>query len=164
MVFGAGMMVAGKGLEMFVGSISTISQIIPQILGMGGFMAPLAIMIVGLASAFLILAASLAFLGTYGLPGLAVLAGIAAVGGMIVTIADYLGLGGDGGGETSSESTAVETDSLAEYHSTMLDKMDELITATLTNRDVYLDKDKVTAFIMDKSERVTKNTFGLGVG
>ena len=163
-VFGAGMMVAGKGLEMFVGSISTISQIIPQILGMGGFMAPLAIMIVGLASAFLILAASLAFLGTYGLPGLAVLAGIAAVGGMIVTIADYLGLGGDGGGETSSESTAVETDSLAEYHSTMLDKMDELITATLTNRDVYLDKDKVTAFIMDKSERVTKNTFGLGVG
>jgi len=163
-VFGAGMMVAGKGLEMFVGSIATIAQIIPQILGMGGFLLPLGILIAGLASAFLILAASLAFLGTYGLPGLAVLAGIAAVGGMIVTIADYLGLGGDGGGETSTESTAVESDSLAEYHSNMLEKMDELKEAFLLNKDVYLDKDKVTNLVMAGSERVTKNTFGLGVG
>ena len=160
-VFGAGMMVAGKGLEMFVGSISTISQIIPQIMGMGGFLLPLGIMIAGLASAFMLLGASLSFLGTAGLPGLAVLAGIAAVSGMIITVADYLGFGGDisGGGET----TAVEDDSLAVYHSNMLEKMDQLIAVTSANRDVYLDKDKVTNLVMDRSERVTKNTFGLGV-
>ena len=161
-VFGAGMMVAGKGLEMFVGSIAIISQIIPQIMGMGGFLLPLGIMIAGLASAFMILGASLSFLGTAGLPGLAVLAGIAAVGGMIITIADYLGLGGDEGGGT--ETTGVEDGSLSEYQSQMLQKMDMLIQTTASTRDVYLDKDKVTSFIMDKSERVTKNTFGLGVG
>ena len=159
-VFGAGMMVAGKGLEMFVGSISTISQIIPQLMGMGGFLLPLGIMIAGLASVFMLLGASLAFLGTAGLPGLAVLAGIAAVGGMIITIADYLGFGGDEGG--SGETTAVENGSLSEYQSQMLQKMDLLIQTTASARDVYLDKDKVTNIIMDKSERVTKNTFGLG--
>jgi len=160
-VFGAGVMVAGKGLEVFVGSIATISQIIPQIMGMGGFLLPLGIMIAGLASAFMLLGASLSFLGTAGLPGLAVLAGIAAVGGMIITIADYLGFGGEEGG---TETTGVEEGSLSEYQSKMLAKMDELITATSANKDVYLDKDKVTNLVMQTAERgKSGNVFGLGV-
>ena len=159
-VFGAGMMVAGKGLEMFVGSIATISQIIPQIMGMGGFLLPLGIMIAGLASAFILLGASLAFLGTAGLPGLAVLAGIAAVGGMIITIADYLGFGGEEGG---TETTGVEDGSLSEYQTQMLQKMDMLIQVTASNRDVYLDKDKVTNLVIERGEKVTGNVFGLGV-
>ena len=158
-VFGAGMMVAGKGLEMFVGSISTISQIIPQLMGMGGFLLPLGIMIAGLASVFMLLGASLAFLGTAGLPGLAVLAGIAAVGGMIISIASILGLGG----EESSETGAVEDGSLSEYQTQMLQKMDMLIQVTASNRDVYLDKDKVTNLVIERGERVTGNVFGLGV-
>ena len=159
LAFGAGMMVAGKGLEMFVGSISTISQIIPQIMGMGGFLLPLGIMIAGLASVFMLLGASLAFLGTAGLPGLAVLAGIAAVGGMIISIASILGLGG----EESSETGAVEDGSLSEYQTQMLQKMDMLIQVTASNRDVYLDKDKVTNLVIERGERVTGNVFGLGV-
>lgn len=159
-VFGAGMMVAGKGLEMFVGSIATISQIIPQIMGMGGFLLPLGIMIAGLASAFMLLGASLAFLGTAGLPGLAILAGIGAVSGLIITMADYLGFGGN---ESSSETTAIEKGSVSEYETQMLSKMDTLIQATTSARDIYLDKDKVTNIVMDKSEKITKNTFGLGV-
>lgn len=161
LAFGAGVMVAGKGLEVFVGSIATISRIIPQIMGMGGFLLPLGIMIAGLASAFMLLGASLSFLGTAGLPGLAVLAGIAAVGGMIITIADYLGFGGEEGG---TETTGVEEGSLSEYQSKMLAKMDELITATSANKDVYLDKDKVTNLVMQTAERgKTGNVFGLGV-
>jgi len=161
LAFGAGVMVAGKGLEVFVGSIATIAQIIPQIMGMGGFLLPLGIMIAGLASAFILLGASLAFLGTYGLPGLAVLAGIAAVGGMIITIADYLGLGGE---ESSSETTGVEAGSLSQYETTMLEKMDELKEAFLLNKDVYLDKDKVTNLVMANSERgKSGNVFGVGV-
>ena len=162
LVFGMGAMMAGKGLEAFVGSIATISQIIPQIMGMGGFLLPLGIMIAGMASAFMLLGASLAFLGSAGLPGLAVLAGIAAVGGMIITIADYLGLGGDESGGT--ETTGVEEGSLSEYQSKMLSKMDELITATSANKDVYLDKDKVTNLVMARAERgKSGNVFGLGV-
>jgi hypothetical protein len=38
-----------------------------------------------------------------------------------------------------------------------------LIQATAGNRDVYIDKDKITGIVSDRSERVTKNTFGLGV-
>ena len=159
-VFGAGVMVAGKGLEVFVGSIATISQIIPQIMGMGGFLLPLGIMIAGLASAFMLLGASLSFLGTAGLPGLAVLAGIAAVGGMIITIADYLGFGGEEGG---TETTGVEDGSLSEYQSQMLQKMDMLIQTTASTRVVYLDKDKVTNVIMARAERGSGNVFGLGV-
>ena len=45
----------------------------------------------------------------------------------------------------------------------MLNKMDTLINEVKSNRDVYLDKEKVTSTIIKTSERQTGNPFGLSV-
>ena len=162
-VFGAGALMAGKGLEVFGGAASMISEMVPQITQMVGLIGPMSVMIpviAGLAGAFALLGASLGFLGIAGLPGLVVLAGVAALAGPISKLASVLGLGGD---ESSTETTAVEEGSLSEYQSQMLQKMDMLIQTTAGTRDVYLDKDKVTNVIMDRAERGSGNVFGLGV-
>ena len=162
-VFGAGALIAGKGLEVFGGAASMISEMVPQITQMVGLIGPMSVMIpviAGLAGAFALLGASLGFLGIAGLPGLVVLAGVAALAGPISKLASVLGLGG---GESSTETTAVEEGSLSEYQSQMLQKMDMLIQTTAGSRDVYLDKDKVTNTIMDRAERGSGNVFGLGV-
>ena len=52
----------------------------------------------------LLLGASLAFLGATGLPGLAMLAGIAALSVPIIKLASMLGIGG----ESSEETSAIE--------------------------------------------------------
>ena len=162
-VFGAGALIAGKGLEVFGGAASMISEMVPQITQMVGLIGPMSVMIpviAGLAGAFALLGASLGFLGIAGLPGLVVLAGVAALAGPISKLASVLGLGGD---ESSTETTAVEEGSLSEYQSQMLQKMDMLIQTTAGTRDVYLDKDKVTNTIMERAERGSGNVFGLGV-
>ena len=162
-VFGAGALMAGKGLEVFGGAASMISEMVPQITQMVGLIGPMSVMIpiiAGLAGAFALLGASLGFLGIAGLPGLVVLAGVAALAGPISKLASVLGLGGD---ESSTETTAVEEGSLSEYQSQMLQKMDMLIQTTAGTRDVYLDKDKVTNVIMERAERGSGNVFGLGV-
>ena len=56
----------------------------------------------GLAGALYVLGAALAYLGITGLPGLLMLAGIAAVSGSIIKLASILGIGG------SAETGAVE--------------------------------------------------------
>ena len=163
LVFGAGALVAGKGLEVFGGAASMISEMVPQITQMVGLIGPMAVMIpiiAGLAGAFGLLGLALGFLGIAGLPGLVVLAGIAALAGPITKLASVLGLGGD---ESSTETTAVEEDSLSGYQSQMLQKMDMLIQTTAGTRDVYLDKDKVTNVVMERAERGSGNVFGLGV-
>lgn len=53
--------------------------------------------------------------------------------------------------------------SLSDYESQMLTKMDTLIKEVKSNRDIYLDKEKVTSVIKKTSERQTKNSFGLSV-
>ena len=160
--FGLGAMVAGKGLEVFAGAASMISEMVPQITQMVGLIGPMALMIpviAGLAGVFGLLGLALAFLGVAGLPGLMVLAGIAAVSTALVKLASFFGLGGD----VPEETGAVEGGSLSEYENKMLEKMDMLIQISAANRDVYLDKDKVTNIVSQGSERVTKNVFGLGV-
>ena len=76
----------------------------------------------------------------------------ASIGGAISGIGDSIG------GLIDSVSGVVGGDSLSEYENSMLEKMNELITATNTHKDVYLDKDKVTNLVMAKAERTLKNT------
>jgi hypothetical protein len=75
----------------------------------------------------------------------------ASIGGAISGIGESIG------GLIDSVSGVVGGESLSEYESSMLDKMNELITATNTHKDVYLDKDKVTNLVMAKAERTIKN-------
>jgi len=159
-VLGHALQAIGTGFEMMG---SGIASLLPTITGMVSAIGPLSLMIptlVGLAGAFALLSYSLLTLGVLGLPGLAVLAGIAAVSAPLIKLASILGLGGD---ESSTETGAVEDGSLSEYQTQMLQKMDMLIQVTAGNRDVYLDKDKVTNLVMERAEKVTGNVFGLGV-
>jgi len=163
-VFGLGAMVAGEGMKAFGGASSMIAEMAPQISQMIALLGPMAMMIpviVGLAGAFALLGLALAFLGIAGLPGLLMLTGIAALSVGIIKLASILGIGGDNA--ESTETGGIEDGSLSEYQTQMLQKMDMLIQATAGNRDVYIDKDKITGIVSDRSERVTKNTFGLGV-
>jgi len=43
----------------------------------------------------------------------------------------------------------------------MLEKMDSLISAVSANKDVYLDKDRVTSLVMQKSDRSIMNKLNI---
>ena len=105
------------------------------------------------------LAASLMFLGAAGIFALPTLIGIAAASAGIALVAEIFGFGG-GSGE-SSEAGAIEGGTLSEYEANMLNKMDQLIQATSSQRDIYLDRDKVTNVVMDRGERSAVNKFKL---
>lgn len=112
---------------------------------------------IGLLSlAFYGLASSLMFLGTAGILGLPALLGIAAAASGIAIVAELFGIGG-----SSGETGAIEGGTLSEYESTMLEKMDHLISVTASNKDVYLDKDKVTSLIMAKSDKSILNKLNI---
>jgi hypothetical protein len=72
----------------------------------------------------------------------------ASIGGAIGSIGSSISglIDGIGGGE-----------SLSEYETTMLDRMTELKDAFMTNKDVYLDREKVTGLIMASADRTIKN-------
>lgn len=114
---------------------------------------------IGLLSlAFMGLASSLMFLGTAGLFALPALLGIAAASTGLSMVANILGVGGESSG---GENSAVEKGSLSEYEETMLEKMDSLISAVSANKDVYLDKDRVTSLVMQKSDRSILNKLNI---
>ena len=151
-VLGTGMQAVGLGLSTIMTSLGGLVAIIGPI-GM------LSLALLGLSGALMGLGLSMAFLGLAGLPGLIVLGGIAAISGPIIELASFFGLGGtsDGGEETG----ALEEGSMSEYETNMLSKMDQLIQATTSQRDIYLDKDKVTNIVMDRGERSAVNKFKL---
>ena len=162
LILGYALQAIGTGFEMMGAGISTLiptlTGVASSIMGMVAMIAPIALLsyaLVGLSAAMMGLGVSMAFLGIAGLPGLLMLAGIAAVSGPIIKLAGLLGIG-DGG-----EAGAVEGGSLSEYESTMLDKMEELIKATSSQRDIYLDREKVTNIVMDRGERSAVNKFKL---
>lgn len=109
-----------------------------------------------LALAFYGLAGSLMFLGAAGIFALPALLGIAVASSGLALVAELFGIGGESG-----ETTGIEAGSLSEYESTMLEKMDSLISAVTSNKDVYLDKDKVTSMIMAKSDRSIVNKLNI---
>ena len=146
--------VLGKGLqEVAIGfsALDSISGVLTGLIGMTG-----SIML--LAGAFGTLAGSLTAVGIAGLIALPALLGLSMASKGLAVVADVLGIGG------SSETTGgIEDGSLSEYQTQMLQKMDKLIQATMSTRDVYLDREKVTNVVMRTGERKTENVFGLGV-
>jgi len=150
--FGGGIMMVASGMEKLFSSFSNIGSIIEQLSPLVGMVGP----IFALAGAITSLGMAMAFLGIAGLPGLAILSGVAALSEPLTAIAKVFGFG-------SGETGAVEEQSLSEYETQMLSKMDQLIQAVNKNRDVYLDKEKVTNVVVKTSERKSENIWGLGV-
>lgn len=72
----------------------------------------------------------------------------ASIGGAISGIGSSISglIDGIGGGE-----------SLSEYETTMLDKMTELKDAFMSNKDVYLDRERVTGLVMASADRTITN-------
>lgn len=151
-VLGTGMQAVGLGLSTIMASLGGLVSVIGPI-GM------LSLALLGLSGALMGLGLSMAFLGLAGLPGLIVLGGISAISGPIIELASFFGLGGTSGG--GEETGALEEGSMSEYETNMLSKMDQLIQATTSQRDIYLDKDKVTNIVMDRGERSAVNKFKL---
>ena len=151
-VLGTGMQAVGLGLSTIMTSLGGLVSII-------GPITMLSLALLGLSGALMGLGLSMAFLGLAGLPGLLVLGGISAMAEPIIKLASFFGLGGaTGGGE---ETGAIEGGTLSEYETNMLAKMDQLIIATTSQRDIYLDRDKVTNVVMDRGERSAVNKFKL---
>jgi hypothetical protein len=143
---GFGVKLAAEGFSLFASSLGTLVENIEPLLGMIPEL-------FGLALAFTSLAYSMSLLGTLGLLGLPVLLGISAAAsglGMLF-----------GAVESGDESSGIEGGSLSEYESTMLEKMDSLISAVNSNKDVYLDKDKVTSLIMAKTDKSIINKLNI---
>ena len=151
-VLGTGMQAVGLGLATIMTSLSSLVSMIAPI-------ALLSLALYGLSAALMGLGLSMAFLGLAGLPGLLILGGISTISGPIIELASFFGLGGATGG--SEETGALEEGSMSEYETNMLAKMDQLIQATTSQRDIYLDKDKVTNIVMDRGERSAVNKFKL---
>ena len=91
-----------------------------------GQLALFSLAVVGLAGSMYLLGTSLAFLGATGLPGLLMLAGIAALSVPIIKLASMLGVGG----ESSEETTAIEKggESLEQKMLTELKNMKDLLS------------------------------------
>jgi len=155
LLLGAGLNLVGMGLQMIgggMGSVVTVlTQLTPLLTGIVG-----AVVGVGLLSlAFMGLAASLMFLGTAGIFALPALMGIAAASAGIAVIAGIIGFGG---GEESSETSALEGGSVSDYEKNSLMYLKAIAEK---NVDIYLDKDKITNLIMDRGERSAVNKFSL---
>ena len=108
-LIGVGAMAMGKGIQYAAQGFSTLLPTISAFMeGINlekvGELYLFSIAIAGLAGSMLLLGASLAFLGAAGLPGLAMLAGIAALSVPIIKLASMLGIGG----ESSEETSAIE--------------------------------------------------------
>ena len=158
MLLGAGFSLLGMGMQSVGLGLSSIMTSLGGLVGIIGPVTMLSLALLGLSGALMGLGLSLAFLGLAGLPGMLMLAGISAISGPIIELASWFGIGGSGG---ESEAGAIEDGSLSEYETNMLAKMDQLIQATTSQRDIYLDKDKVTNIVMDRGERSAVNKFKL---
>ena len=157
-LLGAGFNLLGMGMQSVGLGLSSIMTSLGGLIGIIGPVTMLSLALLGLSGALLGLGLSLAFLGIAGLPGMLILAGIAAISAPIIKLAGLFGVGGEGG---DSETSSLEEGSLSEYETNMLAKMDQLIQATSSQRDIYLDKDKVTNVVMDRGERSAVNKFSL---
>jgi hypothetical protein len=145
-IFSTGALIMATAVTMIANSLpllaSGISSLVPMI---GG--------IFGLSAAFTALGFSLAVLGSMGLLALPVLLGIGAAAAGLGILFGALGVG--------DSTSGIEGGSLSEYESTMLNKMDSLIQAVTSNKDVYLDKDKVTSLVMQRSDRSIVNKLNI---
>lgn len=151
LVIAGAMYVLGKALQEISIGFNALGMIQPILSGLVGMVTG----IFALSAAFGVLAGSLALLGIAGIAALPALMGLSIAGAGLGML-----FGAFGGGE-SSETSAIEEGSVSEYETQMLSKMDLLIQAVNTNRDVYMDGTKVTSVVEKFIERNTKNEFGV---
>lgn len=144
-VFASGALIMATAVTMIANALPLLANGITSLVPMIGG-------IFGLAGAFTALGFSLAVLGSMGLIALPVLLGIGAAAAGLGLLFGALGVGESGG---------IEEGSLSQYEETMLQKMDSLIQAVSSNKDVYLDKDKVTSLVMQTSDRSIVNKLNI---
>jgi hypothetical protein len=137
-VLGKALQEVGKGFDMLSQVPSLVSSLVSNI-------APIAL----LSLAFMGLAASLMFLGSAGLFALPSLLGIAAAASGIALVAELFGLGGESGSET----TAIEEGGGSNFETNVLSKIDELIVAVNNGMQVNLDGRRVQQGLDNRSKR-----------
>ena len=157
MLLGVAFNVLGTGMQSVGLGLSSIMTSLGGLIGIIGPVTMLSLALLGLSGALMGLGLSMAFMGIAGLPGLLMLTAIAAISAPLIKLAELGVIGSVGESETSS----LEEGSVSEYETNMLDKLDQLIQATTSQRDIYLDKDKVTNIVMDRGERSAVNKFKL---
>jgi len=150
-LIGAAVAALGFGINQLASGFKTFGEIAPILGGLVSMVSGIFM----LSAAFTALAGSLGLLGMMGIAALPTLLGLGVAGAGLGML-----FGAFGGGE-SKETSAVEGGSVSEYQSQMLAKMDNLIMAVTTNRDVYMDGEKVTKVVEKFVERNTKNEFGV---
>jgi len=143
MVLGAGMQMVSTGFE----GLSSVTTMINDMVSKTGD-------ILLLSGSLYALAGSLAAVGTMGIISIPGLIALGAIGAAVSGINSLLGI-------ESEDTGAVTDETVSDYQTQMINKMDELIQVTKSARDIYLDKDKVTNVIMDRSEKNSVNKFSL---
>ena len=149
-VIGAGMGMIGSALTEIGTGFGMLSSVTGMIDGMvsnvGG--------IILLTGSLFALAAALTAVGTAGLISIPGLVALGAIGTAVNGINSLLGI-------ESESTTAVNQESVQEYQTQMLNKLEEIRVATLSNKDVYLDRTKVTNLVMETSDRNSVNKFNI---
>jgi len=136
-----------NGISLIINSLS-LEKASSLLVAAGGFTA--------LSGSIAVLAGSLSLLANpLAMTGLGVLAGLSTIAGGSLLLMEKIGILGDG------EVVNDKKETISNYQSQMLSKMDTLITEVSKNRDVYLDKDKVTSLIRRRSERDNGNLYGV---
>jgi hypothetical protein len=127
----------------------TLERAASLIVAAGGFLA--------LAGGITVLAASLAMLANpASMIGLGVLAGVSALAGSSILLMKELGIIGDDSDESSSGIDNPKTMDSG-YQKSMLSKMDMLIELSKTDRNIYIDGEKITTIISKNNNKITRN-------
>lgn len=142
-ILGKALQEMAVGFEMLGSVGSMISGLVSEV---GGILL--------LTGSLFALAGALTAVGTAGLISIPGLVALGAIGAAVSGINSLLGI-------ESEETGAVNEEGVSQYQTQMLSKMDELIQVTKATRDIYLDKDKVTNVVMDRSEKSSINKFSL---
>jgi len=155
-VVAGSMYILGKAIqEMAIGFTamdkigSTITSLVGQI---GG--------ITSLSVAFMGLAGSIGALGIASLLAMPALMGLGIAGTGIAVVSNLFNPN-EKSDETTSN-TSLNTESISTYERDMVQLTKDLIAAVKENRDVYLDKEKVTSIVKKTGDKHTSNSsFGL---
>jgi hypothetical protein len=148
-VLGTGISSVATGFSSMDQIGSTISVLIGQI---GG--------ITSLSVAFMGLAGSIGALGIASLLAMPALMGLGIAGTGIAVVSNLFNPK-EKSAETTSN-TSLNSESVSTYETEMIQLTKELIKAVNSNKDIYLDKEKVTSIVKKTSDKHTSNSsFGL---
>lgn len=147
---GFGVKLAAEGFSIFATSLVLLANNILPLLGMIGGLGILSLAFIGLSAALATLSNPLS------MAGLGVLAGVSALAGGTLLVMKELGIIGDDSSESSSgidNPTTMDSG----YQKSMLSKMDMLIELSKTDRNIYIDGEKITTIISKNNNKITRN-------